>query len=178
MKTGWQRNRLRISLVNKTAISSDDSLDLGHEPLAGVRHDDPVEGHHYPLDLQDQVLGFVVSEAFLWPLIQRRPTQNCPKGYNQGSWEARSPSPTPPWGSSGANPLSSYYCGQGRSLAGRWNVDFQLSGPSFDSIFSTVILEMFISCVWDLINLLVSLEMSSFRSAARTCHLRSLILLS
>ncbi len=117
-------------------------------------------------------------EALLWPLIQRRPTKNCPKGFNQGSWDARSPSPTPPWGSSGANPVSSWYCGQGRLLAGRWNVDFQISGPSFDSFFSTVVLEMFISCVWDLINLLVPPEMSSFRSAARTCPLWLLILLS
>ncbi len=39
IKTDWQRNVLRIILVNKTAISSEDSLDLGPEPLAGVRHD-------------------------------------------------------------------------------------------------------------------------------------------
>jgi hypothetical protein len=33
---------------------------MGPEPLAGVRHDVPGEGHHHPLDLQDQVHGFVV----------------------------------------------------------------------------------------------------------------------
>ncbi|MFN9906934.1 MAG: hypothetical protein ACK56F_12575, partial [bacterium] len=65
--------------------------------------------------------------------------------------------------------MSSCYCGQGRRLVGRLNADLQLSGPSFDSIFSTVVLEMFISCVWDLINLLVSLEKSSFRSGASSC---------
>jgi hypothetical protein len=59
-----ERNVLRISLVNKTANSSDDSLNLGPEPLAGFRHDVPGEGHHHPPDLQDQVLGFVVRLCF------------------------------------------------------------------------------------------------------------------
>jgi hypothetical protein len=53
-------NVLKISIVNKTAISSDDSLNLGPEPLAGFRHDVPGEGHHHLPDHQDQVLGFVV----------------------------------------------------------------------------------------------------------------------
>ena len=63
MKTGWHRNLLRISLVNKTARSSDDSLNLGPDPLAGFRHDVSGEGHHHPPDLQDQVLGFVAGFA-------------------------------------------------------------------------------------------------------------------
>jgi hypothetical protein len=60
VKTGWHRNVLKISLVNKNAINSDDRLDLGPESLAGFRHDAPGEGHHYLPDFQDQVLGFVV----------------------------------------------------------------------------------------------------------------------
>ncbi len=64
VKTGWQRNILRIGLFNKNAASSDDSLDLGPEPLAVLRHGVPGEEHHHPLDLWDQVLGFVVRLCF------------------------------------------------------------------------------------------------------------------
>ncbi len=64
VKTGWQSNILRIGLFNKNAASSDDNLDLGPEPLAGLRHDVPGEGHHHPPDLWDQVLGFVVRLCF------------------------------------------------------------------------------------------------------------------
>jgi hypothetical protein len=59
VKTGRQRNILRIGLFNKNAASSDDSLDLGPEPLAGVRHGVPGEGHHHPPDLWDQGLGLL-----------------------------------------------------------------------------------------------------------------------
>ncbi len=52
-------------------------------------------------------------EALLWPSIQRRPMQNSPLGCRQGSWEARSSSPAPPWGSYWANPASSCCYRQG-----------------------------------------------------------------
>jgi len=93
VKTGWHRNVLRISLVNKTANSSDDSLNLGPEPLAGFRHDVPGEGTPSPPWSSGSGSWFC-CQALLWPLIQRRHKLNSPKGCNQGSWEARSPSPT------------------------------------------------------------------------------------
>jgi hypothetical protein len=46
-------------------------------------------------------------EAFQWPVTQRRPTQNSPKGCRQVSWEARPSSQTLPGGSSWASPASS-----------------------------------------------------------------------
>jgi hypothetical protein len=52
--------------------------------------------------------------------------------------------------------------------AGRCNGDFQIFGPSSDTIFPTVYLEMFISCDRDLVDLLVSPEVSFSRLAART----------
>jgi hypothetical protein len=60
VKTGWQRNIMRIGLFNKNAASIDESLVLVPKPLAGLCHGVPGEGHHYPLDLRDQLLGFVV----------------------------------------------------------------------------------------------------------------------
>jgi hypothetical protein len=53
-------NRLRIHLFNKIAVSGDDSLNPGRVALVCLRHGVPVEGPHHLLDLQDQVLGFVV----------------------------------------------------------------------------------------------------------------------
>jgi hypothetical protein len=53
-------NRLRIHLFNKTAVSNDDSLNPGRVTLVCLRHGVPVEGPHHLLDLQDQVLDFVV----------------------------------------------------------------------------------------------------------------------
>jgi hypothetical protein len=46
LKTGWQRNILRINSYNKTADSSDDSLDPGPEPLEGLSHGVPGKGLH------------------------------------------------------------------------------------------------------------------------------------
>ncbi len=46
-------------------------------------------------------------EALLWPVTQRRPSQNSPKGWSQVSWEAWPSSQTPPGGSSWASPASS-----------------------------------------------------------------------
>jgi hypothetical protein len=58
VKTGWQRNVLRINLFNEIAVSSDDSFDRGPEPLAGLRHGVPGEEPHYLPDVMDQVSGF------------------------------------------------------------------------------------------------------------------------
>ncbi len=54
---------MRIHLFNEIAVSGNDSLDPGTKPLAGARHDVPVEGPHHLLDLLGQVLGFVVSHC-------------------------------------------------------------------------------------------------------------------
>ncbi len=51
---------MSINLFNKIAVSGDISLDPGRVPLECLRHGVPVEGPHHLLDLQDQVLGFVV----------------------------------------------------------------------------------------------------------------------
>ncbi len=64
LKTGWQRNILRINSYNKTAISGDDSLDLGPEPLAGLRHGVPGEGPHHLPYLRDLGLGLVVKLCY------------------------------------------------------------------------------------------------------------------
>ncbi len=61
LKTGWQRNILRINSYNNTAVSSDDSLDPGAEPPAGLRHGVPREGPHHLPDLRDQGLGLVMK---------------------------------------------------------------------------------------------------------------------
>jgi hypothetical protein len=58
-------NLIKKRLVEKHTenqfISSDDSLDLEHELLAGLRHGVPVEGPHHLPDLQDLVLALVVK---------------------------------------------------------------------------------------------------------------------
>jgi hypothetical protein len=90
IKTGWQSNILRIHSFNKTAI-----LNLGPEPLAGLRHGVPGEGpHHFP-DLRDLGLGLVVKLCSD-PKFINAPHKISPQGCCKGSWEARSPSPTPP----------------------------------------------------------------------------------
>ncbi len=61
LNTGWQRNILRINSYNKTAVSSDDSLDPGPDPPAGLRHGVPGEGPHHLPDLRDQSLGLVIK---------------------------------------------------------------------------------------------------------------------
>ncbi len=61
LKTGWQRNILRINSYNKTAFSSDNSLDPGPEPPAGLRHGVPGKGPHHLPDLRDQGLGLVMK---------------------------------------------------------------------------------------------------------------------
>ncbi len=53
-------NRKRINSYNKTAFSSDDSLDPGPEPPAGLRHGVSAEGPHHLPDLRDQGLGLVM----------------------------------------------------------------------------------------------------------------------
>ena len=42
------------------AVSSDNSLNFGPEPLVGLRHGVPVKGAHQRLHVLDQVLDFVV----------------------------------------------------------------------------------------------------------------------
>jgi hypothetical protein len=59
VKNGWQRNILRINVFNEIAVSSDDSLDTGPNPLAGLLHGVHGEEPHYLPDLRDQVSGFV-----------------------------------------------------------------------------------------------------------------------
>jgi hypothetical protein len=61
LKTGWQRQILRINSYNKTAVSSDDTLDPGPEHLVGLRHGVPGEGPHHLPDLRDQALGLVMK---------------------------------------------------------------------------------------------------------------------
>jgi hypothetical protein len=51
---------LRIKLFNEMAVSGDDSLDPGPEPLAGLPHGVPVQGPHQRLHLLEQVLDLVV----------------------------------------------------------------------------------------------------------------------
>ncbi len=51
---------MSIYLFNEIAVSGDNSLDPGRVPLECLRHGVPVKGPHHLLDLQDQVLGFVV----------------------------------------------------------------------------------------------------------------------
>ncbi len=60
VNTGWQRNVLRINLFNEIVVSSDNSLNPGPEPLAGLRHGVLGEGPHHLRDLRDQIFGFVV----------------------------------------------------------------------------------------------------------------------
>ena len=54
-----QRYILRITLFNKTAVSSVDSLDPGPGARAGLRQDVPGKGPHLLLYLLDQILEFV-----------------------------------------------------------------------------------------------------------------------
>jgi hypothetical protein len=51
---------MSINLRNEIAGRGDNSNDPGRVPLKCLRHCVPVEGPHHLLDLQDQVLGFVV----------------------------------------------------------------------------------------------------------------------
>ena len=53
---------MSINLFNGIGVSGDNSLDPGRVgvPLECLRHGVPVKGPHHLLDLQDQVLGFIV----------------------------------------------------------------------------------------------------------------------
>jgi hypothetical protein len=51
---------MSINLFNEIAVSSDNSLDPVRVPLESLRPGVSVKGPHHLLDLQDQVLGFVV----------------------------------------------------------------------------------------------------------------------
>ena len=51
---------MRINLSNKTAVSSEDSLDPRPEARAGLRQGVPGKGPHHLLHLLDQILEFVV----------------------------------------------------------------------------------------------------------------------
>ncbi len=69
--TGWQRNILRIHSFIKTAISIDDILDPGPEPLTGLRHGVPSQGLHHLPDLQDAgELGGQISFSMRFFLSQ------------------------------------------------------------------------------------------------------------
>jgi hypothetical protein len=52
---------LRINLSNKTAVSSEDSLNPGPEARAGLRQDVPGKKPHQLLHLLDQILEIVVK---------------------------------------------------------------------------------------------------------------------
>ena len=52
---------MRINLSNKTALSSENSLDPGPEARAGLRQGVPAEGPHHLLHLLDQIIGFVAK---------------------------------------------------------------------------------------------------------------------
>jgi hypothetical protein len=54
---------MRINLSNKTALSSENSLDPGPEARAGLRQGVPGKGPHQLLHLLDQILEFVVRLA-------------------------------------------------------------------------------------------------------------------
>ncbi len=51
---------MRINLFIDMAVSGDESLNFGPEPLAGLRHCVSVRGAHQRLHVLDQVLDFVV----------------------------------------------------------------------------------------------------------------------
>ncbi len=123
----------RIILFIKTAVSIKGSLDPGPQALADLLHSVPVEGPHHLLYLLDQILGFVARLCHDPYVLQIRHTQKSEKSYNQVSWEARPPPPTPPhspqltirpaW----ARPASSCFRRQVCHPVKRSNVDFQLS---------------------------------------------------
>jgi hypothetical protein len=52
---------LRIKIFNEMAVSSDNSLNFGPEPLAGLCHGVPVKGAHQRLHVLDQVLDSIVK---------------------------------------------------------------------------------------------------------------------
>ncbi len=60
VKKNWQIYILTIYIFNKTAVSSEDSLDPGPEARAGHRQGVPAEGPHHLLHLLVQIIGFVV----------------------------------------------------------------------------------------------------------------------
>jgi hypothetical protein len=51
---------LRIALFSEMAVSGNDSLDPGPEPLAGLRHGVPAKGTHHRLHLLDLDHNFFV----------------------------------------------------------------------------------------------------------------------
>ena len=61
MKKKLQIYILRINLSNKTAVSSEDSLDRGPEAPAGLCQGVPGKGPHQLLHLLDQILEFVAK---------------------------------------------------------------------------------------------------------------------
>ena len=59
VKANLQRYISRIILYIKTAVSINNSLDLGPQALAGLHHGVPVEEPQHLLHLLDQILDFV-----------------------------------------------------------------------------------------------------------------------
>ncbi len=128
--------------------------------------------------LISEIKYLVLWSNFLRPLIHRRPAQNSPQGCSKGSWETRSPSYTSLWGSSWANPASSCCCGQGCRPCWKMQWRFSAIWSILGQHLSQVVLEMLMSCERDLIDLSVSLGMSSSRLATQTVPSESLVLLS
>jgi hypothetical protein len=61
VKAKLQRYILRIILIIKIAVSTNNSLDPGPQALAGLHHGVPVEEPQHLLHLLDQILGFVAK---------------------------------------------------------------------------------------------------------------------
>ncbi len=72
VKANLQRYILRIILFIKTVVSINNSLDPGHQALAGLHHGVPVEGPQHLLHLVDQILG-LVARLFSDPYFRFAP---------------------------------------------------------------------------------------------------------
>jgi len=129
VKANLQRYISRIILFIKTAVSINNSLDLGPQALAGLHHGVPVEEPQHLLHLLDQILDFV-ERLFNDPFL-RFATHKIAKrvAIRQAGWP-RPPPPTPPdfiIRPPRASPASFCFRRQGCHPSKRSNGDSQLS---------------------------------------------------
>ncbi len=89
VKNKLQRYILRINLSNKTAISSEDSLDPWPEARAGLRQGVPGRGPSPPSSSGSD--PWICCETLHWALLQRRPIQNSQKGCRAKSLDLLHP---------------------------------------------------------------------------------------
>jgi hypothetical protein len=78
VKANLLRYISRIILFFKTAVSLNNSLDPGPQPLEGLHHGVPVEGPQHLLHLLDQMLGFV-ARLFIEPYFRFAPHEIAKK---------------------------------------------------------------------------------------------------